>query len=659
MKTKMSKSMLITALICGSIVPVLFSSASVYAADVKEESGLSAFELDPMVVTATKVETKTLDIPASVEVIDRDKIEESGSGNAFEVLTNALGVMTHSQGVSGMGMGSMTSRVMIRGVEKGTLVLVNGVRLNQDGKYNLEDIPAEAIDRIEIVRGGGAVLYGSEATGGVINIITKKNMKNSIKVEAGNYGRQRYAANLNYGKFSAVVNYQHKGKVKEYAASTSKVYDYLKGTQKGILWNYQINDALTFTHNYSKDEHRIQAKNPKTGKISDGNRYYDTDQSFLLRYDKDGWKGHLSYGTQEKAYDKDIHTAKPYLYSWRKGHNTEFDISKTMNFGKNKLLVGAQYQREDMDLYAYNKGPFDMTYKRNIYSLYASYNWQMGESDNLIINARETWVRNVNGTQYNHKTEKHIRSDNKSLSKFTPEVQYIHKINDNSRLYAKIGKSFRIPELTKIYGSGSMISQLNLKPEQGTHFEVGYKKDFNKADVRAALFSYKIKDAIDLVSGNPIDGNCVYDNTDVRNTGIEIEGKFKHDENWSSLVGISYGRPQQRSLSTFGDNDWHDYLNRYQLLGSVNYKKGKFKSMLSVVFNGDRSANDKKKGSLKSQCFTDLHLSYSPEKNHKLFFHLNNIFDRKDWLNSGTPGGSSAYYYSLGRNFMIGYECNF
>ncbi|MBQ7417853.1 MAG: TonB-dependent receptor, partial [Acidaminococcaceae bacterium] len=201
---KLSKGMLMTALICGSIVPVLCGGASVYAAETEDEA-LSAFALDPMVVTATKVETKTLDIPASVEVINRERIENSGSGNAFEVLTNALGVMTHSQGVAGMSMGSMTSRVMIRGVEKGTLVMVNGVRINQDGKYNLEDIPAEAIDRIEIVRGGGAVLYGSEATGGVINIITKKKMKNSIKVEAGNYGRERYAGNFNFGKFSAVV----------------------------------------------------------------------------------------------------------------------------------------------------------------------------------------------------------------------------------------------------------------------------------------------------------------------------------------------------------------------------------------------------------------------------------------------------------------------
>ncbi len=657
MKTKLSKSMLMTALICGTIVPVLCGSASVYAEEAKEEA-MSAFELDPMIVTATKSEMKTLEVPASVEVIDRERIENSGAGNAFEVMTNALGVMTHSQGVSGMSMGSMTSRVMIRGVEKGTLVMVNGVRLNQDGKYNLEDIPAEAIERIEIVRGGGSVLYGSEATGGVVNIITKKNMKNSVKIEAGNYNRQRYAANLSFGKFSAVVNYQHKGKVSDYAASTTKVYDYLKGTQKGILWNYQINDALTFTHNYSKDEHRISARSPKTGIQSDGSRYYDTDQSFLLRYDKDGWKGHLSYGTQEKAYDKDTHKT-PYLYSWRKGHNTEFDISKSVNLGKNQLLVGANYQREDMDMYSYNKGPFDSTYKRNIYSLYASFNWQMGQSDNLIFNARETWVRNVNGTQYNYKTKKTTRSDNDSMSKFTPEVQYIHKISDDSRLYAKVGKSFRIPELTKIYGSGSMVRNLNLKPEQGTHFEIGYKKDFNKADFRVALFSFRIKDAIDLVSGNPIEGNCVYDNTDVRNSGIEVEAGFRHDANWSSRIGVSYGRPQQRSLQTFGDDKWHDYLNRYQLMGSVNYQKGKFKSMLSVNFNGDRSANDAKLGKLKPQCFTDLHLSYSPATNHKVFFHLNNLFNRKDWLNSGTPGGTSAYYYSLGRNFMAGYEFTF
>lgn len=127
-----------------------------------------------MVVTATRTEKKDLDIPAVVEVYSEEQIEKSSAANAYDVLQNTLGVNTQSQGFNGTGMSTMTSKVMIRGVEKGTLVLVNGVPMNQDGKYNLEDIPTESIEKIEVVKGGGSVLYGSEATGGVINIITKQ-----------------------------------------------------------------------------------------------------------------------------------------------------------------------------------------------------------------------------------------------------------------------------------------------------------------------------------------------------------------------------------------------------------------------------------------------------------------------------------------------------
>lgn len=100
------------------------------------------------------------------------------------MLQNTLGVTVQSQGFNGAAMGTMTSKIMIRGAQVGTLVLLNGVPMNMDGKYNLEDIPSGAIEKIEIVRGGGSVLYGSEATGGVINIITKKRINNKVKFSA-------------------------------------------------------------------------------------------------------------------------------------------------------------------------------------------------------------------------------------------------------------------------------------------------------------------------------------------------------------------------------------------------------------------------------------------------------------------------------------------
>ena len=200
MKTKVTKGLLMTALITGSVV---WGGTAVFA-----EENLQEYTLDQMVVTATRTEKRDVDIPAIVEVFDEKKIEKTNAGNAYDVLQNTLGVNTQSQGFNGTGMGTMTSKVMIRGVEKGTLVLVNGVPMNQDGKYNLEDIPTESIEKIEVVKGGGAVLYGSEATGGVINIITKKKMDNTIKIAAGNFGKQRYNVSVGADKFNIVAGYE-------------------------------------------------------------------------------------------------------------------------------------------------------------------------------------------------------------------------------------------------------------------------------------------------------------------------------------------------------------------------------------------------------------------------------------------------------------------
>ena len=75
------------ALICGTIVPVLFSGASAYAAEA-EEDAISAFTLDPMVVTSQRRETKDLDTPATVTVISEQKIEEAGYKNVFDAICN-------------------------------------------------------------------------------------------------------------------------------------------------------------------------------------------------------------------------------------------------------------------------------------------------------------------------------------------------------------------------------------------------------------------------------------------------------------------------------------------------------------------------------------------------------------------------------------------
>ena len=322
--------------------------------------------------------------------------------------------------------------------------------------------------------------------------------------------------------------------------------------------------------------------------------------------------------------------------------------------------MGASYQKEDMDTFA-SKDNTSSNYQRDNYSIYASYDWKVSDNSNLIFNARETWATGCEGTQTNLKTGKTTVVDNDNLNKFTPEVQYIVKLNDDSSFYAKAGKSFRLPNLTQIYGTGNINPALNLRPEQGTHYEIGYKADFDKSTLKVALFNYKIKDSIDADVTYDKDGNIDevdYRNENVKNTGLEVSYSMNHDDRFSSSLGFTWQSPKVQNDNLYGDNGWHDVYNKYQIQGSVNYKLAKFNASLSANFVGDRTSSraslTKPQREMKPQCFTDLHFSYAPEKNQRAFLHINNLFDRLD-----ITSNSTANYYSLGRNFMVGYEYNF
>lgn len=671
MTGRVSKGMLMCALICGTMAV----NAVPVSAEETGNEGLSEFMLDPMIVTAQRVDTKDLHTPASVEVYNTERIEKSGAANAYDVLQNTLGVITQSQGFNGTSMGTMTSKVMIRGVEKGTLVMVNGVPMNLDGKYNLDDIPTESIERIEVVRGGGAVLYGSEATGGVINIITKKNVGNSISVAAGNFGKERYKVSLGNERFNMIAGLENRGKADNMSGvsttGSTNVYDYGKGERKSLLWNLKLMDGLMFTHNYSKNRNQYQIRTEGKAGINQYNNYKDTDNHFLLNYDKNDWKVTLGYGTQEKGYDQGKTLDKMSIYSWRKGHSTNANVQKQFHLGRNKLLVGAGFQREDIDLYSSEKKgkgkmgkttpPLDSVYKRDVYSLYASYEMALGEKSNLFLNARETWATNITGRQTDKKTNKTTITNNDMMRKFTPEIEYLYKFDEHSSFYAKAGKSFRLPNLTQIYGIGVINPTLDLKPEQGTHYEMGYKLNRGNAAWRLAVFNYKIKDAIDANVQYDKHGSLIdvdYYNEDNRNTGVEVSVNFKHNDNWSTNWGMMYHNPQARNIHTYGDNAWHDMYSRYQFNGGVNYAKAKFNGSLMGNFVGNRTSTraslKNPQRHIKPQFFTNLHLTYAPESNQKFWLHLNNLLDRID-----ITSNSTANYYTLGRNFMLGYEYTF
>ena len=166
LEKSMGKSALMVALVTGNVI---WGGYTVHAEEPNQ-----IFTLDPMVVTATRTEKRDVDVPASTTILTSEDLKATGAQNLQVALGRVPGLIYKTFAPGGGAMGTMANEIAIRGVSNGTLIMLNGSPMNLRGKYFLDAIPIDSIEKVEIVKGGGSVLYGSEAMGGVINIITKQ-----------------------------------------------------------------------------------------------------------------------------------------------------------------------------------------------------------------------------------------------------------------------------------------------------------------------------------------------------------------------------------------------------------------------------------------------------------------------------------------------------
>ena len=180
---------------------------------------------------------------------------------------------------------------------------------------------------------------------------------------------------------------------------------------------------------------------------------------------------------------------------------------------------------------------------------------------------------------------------------------------------------------------------------------MGFKKNIGNSTWRFDVFHYKIKNHIDADSSKwP---TVTYENTDIRNTGVELEWSRRQNDRLSYHMGITYGHPEKRQ-SAKNNNEWHDYYGRIEFNGGFDYTSGKLTTAFNMNVLGDRTRDSEPYEHFKDQCFTDLNFSYQANKDARFFLNIDNLFNRHDIVSS-----SSSSFYNLGRNFMAGIEYTF
>lgn len=662
----MSRKKLATAIACAVFTGAACASG-VSAAEV--------YELNPVLVTAQRSVTKDMETPAAIEVLHADDLQKTGATSVQEALKFSTGIITHGQGPRNISQGTMTSKAVIRGVEKGTLVLVDGVPINQGGRYNLEDIPVESIDRVEVVRGGGAVLYGSEANGGVINIITKGKRANMVKAGFGNYGIQNYAASFQAGKLGFTAAYDHTGKIDHISAPTETTSK-RSGAPRGLYYNikrgehanfnarYDFNDDLYVTHTYGRNSDHYVYKytgidNPANAGKEYKNVIHSTEENLTaLHYTKNNFSANAFYNRRDqetKNASAKINTKKPEKFDpdpSKISHDKTSYLDQTVginfqnrwDFHKGSFMLGYEFQR-DMQDKTINK-PTSVTgkfYDRNVHSLFGQVAYDFTQATQANLNFRQTWTEADDaGNKYD---------------KFTPEFVLMHHFDENTMVYGKVGQSFMLPTFTQLYGGGNIHGVPGLKPEKGIHYELGAKKSIGKNAYRVALYSYKIEDFIDANTKKWPD--ITYQNSDVKNTGIEIDWTRNQNENLSYRLGLTYSHPQKQEgkidkhgVETKGE--WHDYYGKLGFNAGIDYTRGKLTTAFNISCLGDRIRDAEPYASMKSQVFSDLNFSYKANENARFFLNIDNLFNRHDIISSSTSS-----FYNLGRNFMAGVEYKF
>lgn len=642
MDKSFSKSLLMTALITGT---VLWGGNSVLAQENEQE-----FTLDPMVITATRTEKRDVDVPASTTILSNQDLKNTGAQNLQVALGRVPGLIYKTFSPGGGAMGTMANEIAIRGVSNGTLVMLNGTPMNLRGKYFLDAIPVENVERVEIVKGGAGVLYGSEAMGGVINIITKKEFTNSVSVGYGNYGQQKYSASVGTDKVNVGYNLEKWGNVDTISRSDDKGLKHtdMTGSEKRNLYvDYKINDNWNFLYNYFETNVRNDTwfddaykEVPKGGALQQ-NREYVTKQNLVqLLYQDDTLKANLYYNQnklmangftnyntsgkfQGKIYDTD-----------EKNRTYGADVQKEWQLNsKGSLVLGGSYQNEFYDDYS------SKVTDRHIYAVYGQYDHKFDDKNELIVGARETWTTGGYRDQ---------NYDNFSMS-----GQYVHKLDDDDSLYANVTQSFIMPTFSQMYGaSDKAIANPDLKPQKGVSYEAGWKRVTDSHSWKAAVYHIDITDHISA-TWDTAKTEYQYTNEDFKNTGIELSCDIEGKNGWSYNWGVNYMDPKVKGTKK---PYWDRKYGRVQLNGGITYSKDKWVSSLQGTYLAERVGTPSSSHSSheKPYFLTSLTTTYNADKQNSFTLTMDNLLDREDNLSH-----TGSEYYSTPFNFMLTYNYKF
>jgi iron complex outermembrane receptor protein len=643
--------------------------------------------LDDIVVTASRMAQRNYKVPANITVIDSQQIENSGAQNVSDILKEAVGVNIYDNSTA------KSSVIDIRGfgdtASRNVLVLVNDRKVNNVdiSGPDLVQIPLEAVERIEVVRGAGSVLYGDNAVGGVVNIITKKgkgDLKGRAGVSNGSYdarsvdmevsGDKNHISYFGYSKYDDARGYRQN------SDALTKDFNSRLG--------YDLSDKLSADVDvgWHEDNQRLPGGLTDSEIVALGRRgtanpddYANTKDRYLkVGMDVKPWPEDIEWGKFSVDFDyrnRDVYDAFFSFGEFSTKRNIDtygltgkyvFDrqvFNKDVNF-----VTGVDYYDTSNDILGSGTNVDDISiFKKEIGVFgYAQYE----ALKDIYINA---------GTRY-HQAEYEFHQRNVVVDQSqrpdvwssTAGVRYDYAKGSNVHFNAQ--QTFRFLATDEWYSTANFPGfgitpglNLNLDQQTGVQYETGIKHNFYDA-VIVSVTPYQMDQHNEIFFDPVTFANSNYDQT--RRRGVEVGqqtdllkffsagplDKLEFDSNYTyqdaeflkgtfdeNLIPL-VPKHEANAILTVG------FLKNYNVSFIGHYVGSRF------AINDTANATSP----VKPHCLMDTKLTYD-RKYMEFYVALNNIFDEQyySYISKSTFSNTKSYFPAPERNVTVGMSVKF